>query len=133
MARLHEYQGKAILGQAGIPVPRGRAVTTPDAAHRDPSLLAVLAENLPSAHHIGTPDQRHQQRPTAIQRVEHHLATTGGTSPEGAEASRLLQRSDRLLDRLREMTDTTAHIGAMAAREREYTQQQRDHGNGLEL
>ncbi|KAA1250181.1 relaxase domain-containing protein [Mycobacterium simiae] len=108
-------------------------VTTPDAAHRDPSLLAVLAENLPSAHHIGTPDQRHQQRPTAIQRVEHHLATTGGTSPEGAEASRLLQRSDRLLDRLREMTDTTAHIGAMAAREREYTQQQRDHGNGLEL
>lgn len=32
MARLHEYQGKAILGQAGIPVPRGRIATTPEAA-----------------------------------------------------------------------------------------------------
>lgn len=32
MARLHEYQGKAILAKAGIHVPRGVAVQTPDAA-----------------------------------------------------------------------------------------------------
>jgi succinyl-CoA synthetase beta subunit len=30
MARLHEYQGKALLAQKGIPVPRGRAACTPD-------------------------------------------------------------------------------------------------------
>ena len=32
MARLHEYQGKALLAQKGIPVPRGRAASTPDEA-----------------------------------------------------------------------------------------------------
>jgi succinyl-CoA synthetase beta subunit len=32
MARLHEYQGKALLAQRGIPIPRGRAARTPDEA-----------------------------------------------------------------------------------------------------
>jgi succinyl-CoA synthetase beta subunit len=32
MARLHEYEGKALLGQQGIAVPRGRAASTPDEA-----------------------------------------------------------------------------------------------------
>ena len=32
MARLHEYQGKALLAQHKIPTPRGRAVATPDEA-----------------------------------------------------------------------------------------------------
>ena len=32
MARLHEYQGKALLAQKGIPVPQGRAASTPDEA-----------------------------------------------------------------------------------------------------
>ncbi len=32
MARLHEYQGKALLAQKGIPVPPGRAASTPDEA-----------------------------------------------------------------------------------------------------
>lgn len=32
MARLHEYQGKALLSQAGLRVPRGRAVQTPGEA-----------------------------------------------------------------------------------------------------
>ncbi len=32
MARLHEYQGKAILRRAGIATPTGRVATTPDAA-----------------------------------------------------------------------------------------------------
>ena len=34
MARLHEYQGKALLAQKGIPVPRGRAASTPDEARQ---------------------------------------------------------------------------------------------------
>ena len=32
MARLHEYQGKALLAQKGIPIPPGRAASTPDEA-----------------------------------------------------------------------------------------------------
>lgn len=32
MARLHEYQGKVILKQFGVPVPKGGAATTPDEA-----------------------------------------------------------------------------------------------------
>lgn len=32
MARLHEYQGKAILAANGFKVPRGRAASTPDEA-----------------------------------------------------------------------------------------------------
>nr|HID12865.1 succinyl-CoA synthetase subunit beta [Anaerolineae bacterium] len=32
MARLHEYQGKALLAQKGIPIPRGQAASTPDEA-----------------------------------------------------------------------------------------------------
>ena len=32
MARLHEYQGKALLAQKGIPIPQGRAVSTADEA-----------------------------------------------------------------------------------------------------
>jgi succinyl-CoA synthetase beta subunit len=30
MARLHEYQGKALLAQKGIPIPKGQAAGTPD-------------------------------------------------------------------------------------------------------
>src|SRR6201984_2689896 len=32
MARLHEYQGKAILAETGFKIPRGRAVSNPDEA-----------------------------------------------------------------------------------------------------
>ncbi|RLC92413.1 MAG: succinyl-CoA synthetase subunit beta [Chloroflexi bacterium] len=32
MARLHEYQGKTLLAQKGIPIPRGRVASTPDEA-----------------------------------------------------------------------------------------------------
>ena len=33
MARLHEYEGKALLAHMGIPIPSGRVVSTPDEAH----------------------------------------------------------------------------------------------------
>jgi succinyl-CoA synthetase beta subunit len=32
MARLHEYQGKALLAQKGIPIPQGRTASTPEEA-----------------------------------------------------------------------------------------------------
>ena len=34
MARLHEYQGKALLAQKGVPIPRGRAAGTPAEARQ---------------------------------------------------------------------------------------------------
>jgi len=34
MARLHEYQGKELLKQYNIPVPRGGLARTPQQAHR---------------------------------------------------------------------------------------------------
>ncbi len=40
MARLHEYQGKALLKGAGLNVPRGAAVSTPDEARRIATELA---------------------------------------------------------------------------------------------
>ncbi|MBI1257388.1 MAG: ATP-grasp domain-containing protein, partial [Chloroflexi bacterium] len=33
MARLHEYQGKTLLRQFGVPTPKGGVVATPDQAH----------------------------------------------------------------------------------------------------
>ena len=41
MARLHEYQGKALLGEHGIPVPRGRAVSSAAAAREFAANLGV--------------------------------------------------------------------------------------------
>jgi hypothetical protein len=41
MARLHEYQGKAILAANGFKVPRGRAASTADDA---PGLVAHVIE-----------------------------------------------------------------------------------------
>ncbi len=40
MARLHEYQGKALLAQAGLNVPRGSVAASPDEAHRVAADLA---------------------------------------------------------------------------------------------
>ena len=40
MARLHEYQGKALLKGAGIAVPRGSAASSPDEARRIAAGLA---------------------------------------------------------------------------------------------
>ena len=36
MARLHEYQGKAILAANGFKIPRGRAASTADEAMAQP-------------------------------------------------------------------------------------------------
>src|SRR5690349_17899270 len=41
MARLHEYQGKALLRQLGIPVPKGAAAETADEARAIALDLAV--------------------------------------------------------------------------------------------
>ena len=108
-------------------------ITTPDNRQPAHTLLAVLTDNLPSAQQIGTPERHHhQQPPTAIQRVEHHLATTSGTSTTRNQATQLLHHRNQLLDRLREIADTTAQIDATAARQHERNRR-RDRDHGLEL
>jgi hypothetical protein len=109
-------------------------ITTPDNRQPAHTLLAVLTDNLPSAQQIGTPHQHQRQPSTAIQRAEHHLATTSGTSTTRNQATQLLQRRNQLIDRLREIADTTAQIDATAARQHEHERNRgRDRDHGLEL
>ncbi|MGO9349428.1 MAG: MobF family relaxase [Mycobacterium sp.] len=107
-------------------------ITTADS--RDPAhtLLAVLTDNLPSTKHIGTADPNRRQSPTAIQRAEHHLAATSAPTITRNEATQLLQRRNQLIDRLRDIADTTAHIDAVAAHQQDLNRG-RDRGTGLEL
>jgi succinyl-CoA synthetase beta subunit len=44
MARLHEYQGKAILAANGFKIPRGRAASTADQAVAAAKELAGFAD-----------------------------------------------------------------------------------------
>jgi len=68
MARLHEYQGKALLAQKGIPIPQGRAVSTPDEAREiaaeigGPVVVKIQAwvtgrASLGGIRFTGTPDE----------------------------------------------------------------------------
>lgn len=80
MARLHEYQGKAILSQHGLAIPRGTPATTPDEARQaarglaGPCVLKIQAWTTGRAALGGvafadTPDQAadHAKRLLAIQ------------------------------------------------------------------
>lgn len=57
----------------------------------------MLHNQLPWAQRIGTAgtDQSQQAR-TAIDRAEHHLASTTDTSPEATQAADLINRRDAL-------------------------------------
>ena len=107
-------------------------ITTADDREPAHTLLTVLTDNLPSAQHIGTPDPRRHQTPTAIQRAEHHLATSSATNLTRTQATQLLQRRNQLIDRLRDIADTTAHIDTASERSRERSRGN-DHSSGLEL
>jgi hypothetical protein len=107
-------------------------ITTADNRQPAHTLLAVLTDNMPSAQHIGTPDPHQQHTPTTIQRAEHHLATTSGASHTRNQATQLLQRRNQLIDRLRDIAATTAHIDTATERSREHSRDN-DHGYGLGL
>jgi hypothetical protein len=87
--------------------------------------VAVLRESLPWAQHIGTPEQRYQQRDTVIDRVTHHLAAASADGPAGLEAAELLGRHTHLTDTYRD---------AATARERFFTDmaRSRDLSRGLD-
>ena len=105
-------------------------ITTADGREPAHTLLTVLGDNLPSAQHIGTAEPNRNR--TAIQRAEHHLATTSATSLTRNEATQLLQRRIHLIDRLRDIADTTAHIDAVNERSREQSRGG-DHSSWLQL
>lgn len=91
-------------------------ISNADSRQPGSTLLSVLANNLPSAQHLGTPDPHRQLPPNAIQRVEHHLAVTNATSTTRNEATQLLHQRDQILDRLREIADTAPQIDTATAR-----------------
>jgi hypothetical protein len=109
-------------------------ISSPDSRHLAHTLLSVLTNDLPSAQHLGNPEPRRQQPPTAIQRVEHHLAATNATSTTRNKAAQLLHQRNQILDRLREIAYTAAQIDAVAAHQDDRDRHRgryRDHG--LEL
>ena len=107
-------------------------ITTPDGREPAHTLLTVLTNEMPNTQHLGTPDPDRRQPRTAIERAEHHLATTSATSLTRNEATRLLQRRNHVIDRLRDIAATTAHIDAVNERSREHSRGN-DHSWRLEL
>ena len=75
------------------------------------TLLTVLTNDLPNTQHLGTPDPEHRQPRTAIDRAEHHLATTSATSPDRNRAVQLLRQRNQVLAQLRDIATTTTAIG----------------------
>jgi hypothetical protein len=84
--------------------------------------IAVLANNLPWARHLGPRDH---PTATAIDRVAHHLATTSGTDRDREQAAEMLERRQEILERYRELT-------ADHDRSRERNDRGRDIGYGID-
>jgi AAA domain len=107
-------------------------ITTPDSRQPGHNLLSVLAKNLLSTQHLGNPESQRPQSPTAIERVEHHLAATNATSTTRNHAAQLLHQRNQILDRLRDIANTAAQIDTAAARQHD-RERNRDRDHGLEL
>ncbi|HUO38766.1 MAG TPA: AAA family ATPase, partial [Mycobacterium sp.] len=96
------------------------------------TLLTVLTNDLPHSQHLGTPDPDHRQPRTAIDRAEHHLATTSATSPDRNRAAQLLRQRNQVLAHLRDIANTTKRLDAIAEQDRARARDH-DRGTGLEL
>lgn len=107
-------------------------ITAPGDQQAAHTLLTVLTNDLPHAQHLGTPDTNHRQPRTAIERAEHHLATTSATSPDRTRAAQLLRQRNQVLAHLRDIANTTKQLDAIAEHDRSRARD-RDRGNGLEL
>ncbi|HUO40253.1 MAG TPA: AAA family ATPase, partial [Mycobacterium sp.] len=98
------------------------------------TLLTVLTNNLPYTQHLGTPDPDHRQPCTAIDRAEHHLATTSAASPDRIRAAQLLRQRNHVLAQLRDIVNTTTRLDAITEHDRARAHGRRqDRGNGFEL
>lgn len=96
------------------------------------TLLAVLTNDLPHTQHLGNTDREHRQPRTAIERAEHHLATTNTPSPEQNRAASLLRERSRVLAELRDIAAVPQRLAEITERNRARSRDQ-DRGSGLEL
>ncbi|MDP7739524.1 MobF family relaxase [Mycobacterium paragordonae] len=105
-------------------------ITTGDHHHRPArTLIAALHHNSTAAHQLGTPEPDPTPVPrTAIERAEHHLATTSATSTTRDQAVELLRQRTQIVDRLRDIADAAAHIDNLTTPDRHI-----DRGYGIEL
>jgi succinyl-CoA synthetase beta subunit len=96
--RIHEYQGKALLREYGIPVPRGEVVVSPQEARRAAETLGGTRWAVKAQIHAGGRGKGGGIRlATDLSEVEDiaaqllgHRLVTPQTGPEGQEVRRLL-------------------------------------------
>jgi conjugative relaxase-like TrwC/TraI family protein len=98
-------------------------VTNTTQDERDTSLTDMLHNQLPWAQRIADPADR--AKPTAIDRAEHHLASTTDNSPAAQEAHDLLTRRDGLARTYDDMTNYRARTVS--------TDRSRQHRSDVEL
>ncbi len=96
--KIHEYQGKAVLRQYAVPVPRGKMATTPEAARQVAESLGGSLWVVKAQIHAGGRGKGGGIRiAKSLQEVEtltsemlgHHLVTPQ-TGPQGQEVRRIL-------------------------------------------
>lgn len=106
-------------------------ITTGDHHHQPAhTLIAALHHNSTAAHQLGTPEPHPNPAPrTAIERAEHHLATTSATSTTRDQAIELLRQRTQIVDRLRDIADAAAHIDNLTTPDRDLSRRNR----GLEM
>ncbi|OBK59449.1 exonuclease V subunit alpha [Mycobacterium gordonae] len=106
-------------------------ITTGDHHHQPAhTLLTALHHNSTAAHQLGIPEPDPNPAPrTAIERAEHHLATTSATSTTRDQAIELLRQRTHIVDRLRDIAEAAAHIDNLTTPDRHIDRGDR----GLEL
>ncbi|MGE2817990.1 AAA family ATPase, partial [Mycobacterium heidelbergense] len=102
---------------------------TPGEQHPAHTLLTVLTNELPHTQHLGTPGPHRRHHRTAIDRVEHHLATTNAASPDQSRATQLLRQRNHVLAKLRDIANTTTRLHTIAEQDRSRAPR-RDQGRG---
>ena len=105
-------------------------ITTGDHHHRPAhTLIAALHHNSTTTHQLGTPEPDPDPAPrTAIERAEHHLATTSATSATRDQAVELLRHRTQIVDRLRDIAEAAAPIDNLTTPDRHI-----DRGYGIDL
>lgn len=97
---LDAHQLHALTAAAGEANTKLLLITNDTAAQHETAtnnLIDMLHNQLPWSQRIGTTDtEQSQQARTAIDRAEHHLASTNDTSPEAIQATELINRRDEL-------------------------------------
>ncbi|MFV8268287.1 MobF family relaxase [Mycolicibacterium peregrinum] len=127
---LAAHQLQALTAAAGEANTKLLLITNDTVAQHETdatNLIEMLHNQLPWAQRIGTADtDQSQQTRTAIDRAEHHLASTTDSSPEATQAADLINRRDAL----RHEHDYLAGARGRATIDRS---RERSRGAGLDL